>query len=642
MLRKLTVILSVVSLCLVGTVPVLAQKIYPTLTNYEKVTGEKITKFNEAPILKTMVAAGELPSVEERLPEEPLVVEPLEEIGQYGGTLTSGAISIESAYDMWNTRQFYLAATDPEMNLFLHVPKSYDLSEDYKTFTLHLRKGLKWSDGAPYTADDIMFWYEDIVLNDELTPRKPKAWSPGGELVKVERVDDYTVRFEFAAPYPSILLRLTTGMSRPLISRPKHYLKEWHPNYNPEANELAKKEGYDNWWKCFAFHSKAKFGQDVNLPTTFPWVLRKATTTQRIYERNPYYWMVDTAGNQLPYIDKAVAKLVETTETYNLKAIAGELGYAAHDLLIENYSLYKKNEEKGGYEIRLWKGDRAAEYMFGFNLTHKDPVLRKIFNDIRFRQAMSLSIDRDEINDLFYFGKAVPRQATVLPTSSSYEPWMEDYYAEYNPERANRLLDEMGLTKRDKEGYRLRPDGKPLLILLAYVQTEGTKAKISELIKDYWEDVGVKVIVREVQRELYSIKGDANELDVGIWHFDRATDLSMYPEAMRFVPPWNEIGSGVPWATWDKTKGKTGEEPPEIIKRLFELRDEWLETPFGTEKFKKLGKEIATINAKNLFQIGTVGMSPVPIIVKNELRNIPKEAVGKITSFIPPQWFFKK
>jgi len=644
--RKFTIMLLIGALCLLATIPVLAQKVYTTLSEYENLTGKKIEKFHEAPMLRVKVAAGELPPVEERLPEEPIVVEPLEKIGQYGGTLRSGATCLESAYDMWWTRQYYLATIDAEQKPFLHVPKSYDLSEDYKTLTLHLRKGLKWSDGIPYTADDIMFWYKDILLNDELTPTKPRQWSPGGKLVKVKKIDDYTVRFEFAAPYPSILVQLTTGMSRPLISRPKHYLKKWHINYNPDADELAKREGFDHWWQCFKFHATPKFGQDVNLPTTFPWVLKKVSTKERVYERNPYYFMVDTEGNQLPYIDREIVYLVGSKEVYNMKVIAGDLDYAALELSLENYPLYKKNEEKGGYETRLWQGTKAAEYMVAFNLTHKDPVLRKIFNDIRFRQAMSLAIDRDEINDLLYFGKAVPRQATILPTVSFYEPWMGKYYAEYDPEKANQLLDEMGL-KKGEDGYRLRPDGKTLVLTLAYVQTEGPKAKISELIKHYWEDVGVKTVVREIQRELYYTRAEANELDVGVWHCDRAGELVMYQtNATRFVPPWGEMGSGQPWATWYETGGKAGEEPPEVIKKLFNLRDEWLATPFGTEKYRKLGKEIATINVKNLFLIGTVGMAPVPIVVKDELKNVPeKAAFGELTrwySYIPPQWFFEK
>jgi len=206
MARKLTAVLLEVGLCLMGVIPGLAQKGYSTLAEYEKLTGKRIEKFNEAPMLKVKVAAGELPPVEERLPEEPLVVEPLEEIGQYGGTLRGGVRApTGGGAETVTARVQHLFMLSPDLNTVIpNIAKGWDLSNDYKTLTVYLRKGMKWSDGVPFTADDIMFWYNDILLNDELTPVKPKAWSPGGKLVKVKKIDDYTVRFQFAIPYPSI------------------------------------------------------------------------------------------------------------------------------------------------------------------------------------------------------------------------------------------------------------------------------------------------------------------------------------------------------------------------------------------------------------------------------------------------------
>jgi len=648
MIRKLMVILLTGGLCLSRITPALAQeryaKPYATLTEYERFTGNKIEKFNEAPILRARVAAGELPPVEERLPEEPIVIEPLEEIGQYGGTLITASTALERSYDSWWAIQYYLANTiGPKRELFPHVLKGWDLSEDFKTIILHLRKGMKWSDGVPYTADDIMFWYEDILLNDNLTPVKPEKWSPGGKLMEVEKIDDYTVRLKFAVPYPVADMKL---IDRPPANRPKHYLKKWHIKYNPRANELAKEEGYDNWWQCFNFHANAKWRQDVNLPVNFPWILKKISTTKRIYERNPYYWMVDTAGNQLPYADKMVVEIVANAEVYNLKAISGELSYAGYELTLDNYPLYKKNEERGDYEVRLWDNAVSTQVGFAFNLTHKDPVLRKIFNDIRFRQAMSLAIDRDEINDLLYFGKAVPRQPAALPTVSFYEPWMGDYYTEYNPERANALLDEMGLDKKNKEGYRLRPDGKPLVINVLRISGRGPQAKIMELVKGYWKKVGVKVNVKEVKAEFYATQVWSNSLDVGLEVSSRGSETAMRMELNDYQPPWGWYGSGVPWEIWHDTHGKEGEEPPEEIKRLFELCDEFSTTPVGTEKYMRLGKEILTINVKNLFVIGTVGLAPKVIIVKKNLKNVPRKApfdsLCKWWAWITPHWFFEK
>jgi len=651
-LRRLTVALLVAGLCLMGVIPGLAQKIYSTLAEYEKLTGNKIEKFNEAPILKTRVAAGELPPVEERLPEEPMVVEPKDVIGEYGGELRTAIIGFTGWMDT-SMRVQGLFKVSPDLKLETispNIAKDWDFSEDYKTLTVYLRKGMRWSDGAPFTADDILFWYKDILLNDELTPVKPRTWCPGGELMKVEKVNDYAVRFQFAIAHPPAVATLATGQNPPFA--PMHYLRKYHVKYNPEANEIAKKEGYDYWWQCFNFHSMgSKTQQDLDFPTLNTWILRKIDDYQnRYYERNPYYWKIDTTGNQLPYIDEQIVYQVANTEVANLKAIAGELSLAGQRLSIENYPLYKKNEKKGNYRVMLWAEPYGTKLGYVFNFTHKDPVLRKIFRDIRFRQAMSLAINRDEINKTLFFGKAIPRQATTLPETSFYEPWMGEQYTKYDPEHANRLLDEMGLKWDKRHQYRLRPDGKQLAITIEYAPPSPIWGRIHELVKDYWEKVGVKVTVKEIDRSLIWVRLDANELDVGSWHFDNITEFAMYkndPLAGRpfIMPLW--LG-GVEWLNWMRTNGKTGEEPPEAIKRFYKLVNEWRTTVPGTEKYMRLGKEFLTIREKNLIAIGTVGMSPAPVIVKNNLQNLPQEAVlgGVEWNFLEPyqaeQWFFKK
>jgi len=653
MSKKLTAGFLVVGLCLMGIIPGLAQKTYSTLAEYEKFTGKKIEKFNQAPELAVRVAAGELPPVEERISDEPMVVEPLEEIGKYGGILRLGATDPSSlGHDIFTARlQRLFRITSNLKDIVPNIAKSWDLSEDMKTLTIYLRKGMKWSDGAPFTADDFLFWYEDIILNDELTPVKPKEWSPGGELMKVEKIDDWTVRLKFTIPYPVVIDRLTGGG----IFAPKHYLKKYHIKYNPKANEIAKKEGYDEWWQCFNFHQLGGDSQqDVDLPTLDPWTLRKIDTYgNKYYRRNPYYWKVDIAGNQLPYVEGQDRILVEDLEVLNLKAIAGEFTYASWQLALKNYPLYKKGEKKGNYRTMLFPDARASECGFAFNYTHKDPVLKKIFNDIRWRQAMSLAINRDEINEVLFFGKGTPRQAVPDPGCSFYEDWMGKYYIEYDPERANKLLDEMGLKWDKKHQYRLRPDGKTLAITIEFNQTKPTIGKILELTKGYWEKVGVKVALKGEQNVFYQQRLRANECDMGVWAIGGASEsYSRRASPIRLRPPWHWPQSsplgGVEWWNWYNTNGKTGEEPPEEIKRLYRLVDEWLATPRGTEKYLKLGKEILTINVKGLYLIGTVGLVPRVAIIKNNLKNTPK--AGSILSieydlwkpYQGDQWFFKR
>jgi len=538
------------------------------------------------------------------------------------------------------------------MTIVPNIAKGWGLSKDHKILTVYLREGMKWSDGMPFTADDILFWYTDILLNDELTPTKPTELSPGGELVRVEKIDDYTVHFRFTSPYP-IIIELFSDFS-PVPFAPKHYLKKYHIKYNPKANEIAKEEGYDSWWSCFLFHETSSDAQgDPNLPKLDPWVLKKMDALGNQYrERNPYYFKIDTAGNQLPYVDQQVKSLVESLEVLEMKLISGEFSCGGVYTKAENLPLYQENAKKGGYRLIMGVEPRGR---FGvcFNQTHKDPVLRKIFRDVRFKQAMSLAIDRQEINESCFLGQSIPFQAAPMPTCSFYEDWMGKYYAEYDPEKANMLLDEMGLKWDKNHQYRLRPDGKPLAITLenGAAEYESVLMKVSELIKDYWGKVGVKLSVKSVMATLYFTRAEANELDIGNWALGQYTDFAMHRNPFRFRPPWSGNGSGQPWYQWYRTNGKTGEEPPEEIKRLFKLCEHLQTTVYGTKEYKKTAKEIATINLKGLFTIGTVAMSPSPLIVDDDLQNILKGGeprppllhdYGQWGFFQLDQWFFEK
>jgi len=523
------------------------------------------------------------------------------------------------------------------------MAKGWDLSEDGKIFTLYLRKGMKWSDGAPFTADDILFWYNDILLNKELTPVIPGVWRPGGEVVKITKIDDYTVRFEFVKPTPLVIDYLSKGQGDDPYY-PKHYLKKWHINYNAKADELAKKEGYDSWWECFKYHSmRGMSQQDLNLPTCNPWILTEVTAEgNKYFERNPYYYKVDTAGNQLPYIDEQIQIVVSNKEVLELKSIAGEFDIVGPEpaLELKNFSLYKENEKKGHYRSLLWD-DPSVQCSYNFNLTHKDPVLREIFNDLRFRQAMSLAINREEISKVLYFGKAVPWQAIIEPGCSFYEDWMGSYYTEYDPKKATMLLDEMGLKWDKDHKYRLRPDGKVLAITLEY--TSGKYQKIGALTREYWEKVGVKTVLKEVSQSLWVQRGLSNDRDVGGWHVVGRSFLL-------FSPPWNLpalSSAGVPWYNWHNSQGETGEEPPELIKNLFEVVDEWMLTEPGTKEYIEIGKKMLAINVENLLSIGTVGLVPIPLIVRDNLRNVPEKAVWSPffrhwNPYQADQWFYEK
>ena len=628
--------------------------IYATLSEYEKATGNKIVSFSEAPMLAELVKQGKLPKVSERLPEEPLVISPLEAIGRYGGDLTVASLGPKQGWDAYPARVQGLLKLAPDMQTIVpNIAMAFDMSADKKHLTLQLRKGMKWSDGAPFTADDIMYWYEDMMLNNELTPAKPKSWTAGGEFVKTVKLDDYAVRFEFAAPYPPILLRV--GMSDYPFA-PRHYLEQYHIRYNSKADDVAKQEGYDSWWQCHAYHFTTWSGNiearlDDKLPDINSWVVQQISSEGKIFVRNPYFFKIDTAGNQLPYADRQVVRFFESPDVINLKTISGDFSYGTFVLYLDNYPLYKENEQSGDYRVSLWQNPLGSNLGFGFNVTHKDPVLRKIFQDLRFRQAMSLSIDRDEINKVFFYGKGTPRQATATPEGMSYEDWMGEYYAQYDVEKANKLLDEMGLKWDADKEVRMRPDGKPMAIAMEYTPAEAApEKKILEVVKEYWAAVGIKMSIKEEQRNLYIQRGGANEFDSSSFQFGgNGCEMRLYMLGGILIrPPWGMLRMGMPWLTWYNTDGKSGEEPPEDIRMLFELIDEWQTTLPGSDEYVKLGKEILKRHAEGLYYIGTVGLVPRPVIVKNNVGNMPGDgAVWTVTyNFFSPhmaeQWYLKQ
>ncbi len=623
MKRKLMVVLVSGALCLLAAAPLLAETNWgwSTLQEYEEATGNKIEKFNEAPMLRLKVAAGELPPIEQRLPEEPLVDKPFEEVGIYGGVLRLAMQGLSAWQGHPATQRMieYMLNLDRKgQKAVPNIAKGWDFSEDGKTFTLYLRRGMKWSDGAPFTADDILFFWEDVILNDEITPVKPAKWMPGGELMTMEKVDDYAVSFHFSKPYWTVIFRLSGTAFQGYqndIFLPKHALKKYHIDYNPEANELAKEENHDYWWQLF--NAKRAFNpwtqRNPDIPTLGPWTVKQILPEGVIYERNPYYWKVDTAGNQLPYIDTVKAVVFGDPTTMVLKMVSGEYDYCDFALTSpKDYPVLMEGAEKGGYYVWLIKSVRgnAAGHFFNQNY-HEDEVIGEFLRNKKFRQALSLAVNREEINEIHFLGKGTPRRATVHPSCSYYKEEWGTAYAEYDTEEANRLLDEIGLDKRDKEGFRLRPDGKTLHIVMS-IYGPGF-----ELMKEYWEEVGVKTTINSVDSAYLGTLWGAGKYMVSGWGFGATAESAVASGGLTdlyghwFAPQWD---------IWWKTNGESGEEPPEEIKRVWGLYDE---VPFMPEEERnKALIEIFDIWAENVWVMGIVGMLPFPAITNINLGNI--------------------
>lgn len=581
-------------------------------------------EYKEAPMIRTKVAAGELPPVEERLPMEPEVIEPVEEIGQYGGTW-----SLLGGGDVGGLLFLYcnegLVRWDRKgKNIIPNIAKSWEISEGAKTFTFHLREGMKWSDGYPFTTEDMMFWYEDILNNKELTPAFPTRFTVGGEPVKIEKIDDYTITFRFAKPSGFFLANLTNNS----CSIPKHYMKQFHPRYTPEEelNKKVKEAGLDRWDQLFELKNSAK---NPPYPTITAWVTKVATTDLRyVYERNPYYWKVDPAGNQLPYIDKVRGTTLDS-QVIAMKTIAGEADCQSRNIDFKDYTLFMENREKGNYRVFLWPRNCGAYSGIFPNWHCNDEVLRKIIRDVRFRRALSLAMNREEINEFIFFGKGVPRQATVMSYSPLYKEEYGSAYAQHNPQRANELLDEIGLKWDKNHEYRLRSDGKTLSLFSEISVYDPTMSDIFEIVKSNWKVVGIDLIIKTVEYPLYQLHVFTGESEISEHFIDSSymplridwfLPVGYWPRAKYGGQTW-----GPRYAQWYVTNGEEGEEPPEFLKGLYDIWNE-IEITADAEKKKQLYQEIFDAQAENLFVIGTVGEIPQPVIVKNNFRNVPEKS----------------
>lgn len=622
--------------------------VYATPADFTAATGHEITSYQEAPELTARVTAGEIPPVEQRLPEEPLVLVPMEKVGQYGGSMRVGSVGFTGWTDFTDARwPGLLRYSADTAEVLPYLTKGYELSADGKTITLHFREGLKWSDGSPFTLEDVLFWWEDQILNDELTPTKPGRWMSGGELAQFEKIDDTTLRIRFAESNPAAVFTIAHhGGRQRTIFQPGEYLKTWHLEHNPQANAVAKEEGYDSWTEAYMFHQTYGPQQtDTGLPVVAAWALETVAPTHRTFVRNPYYHSVDTAGNQLPYIDSVTRSLVGDAETLKLQVVAGEFDINWREVSGDDYPLLLKNQESAGYRVALVKYPGHLVFL-AFNQTSKDPAKREIFQNVAFRRAMSMAINRDEINEIVFAGQGVPSAVTPDASTSFYKQGWESAWAQFDPDHANRLLDEIGLAERDDSGFRLRPDGEKLVVIIEY-QERGPRTPTLELIKEYWDAVGVQTELKPLERTFYFTRINAAEHDVGVWHLDAALEGPLLASKNGSLNFGGGIGAGVEWINWRDTQGQSGEEPPEEVKEWFEGTDKFVVLPQGSPEYIELGQELFDWFIDQVNLIGTVTDIRQPIVLNKDLRNVALDQ-GVYTwdslyvySYLPEVWFFE-
>lgn len=581
----------------------------------------------EPPALAARVEGGELPPVARRLPERPLVLRTDPE-AVHGGDLR---MLIGTPKDLKLAFVYGYARLVRWDDRYRIVP---DLAERVEThegrsFTFHLRRGHRWSDGAPLTSADFAYWWEHVANNPELSPGgPPPVLLVDGEPPAFEAPDPHTVRLRWSKPNNLFLLDQASAYPT-LLYRPAHYLRQFHKAFaDPEKLEKLVAQERRRGWAALHHSRDTLYEMDnPNLPTLQPW---RPTTPQPaqifVFERNPYFHRVDDDGRQLPYIDRLVMVLADRA-VIPVKTLTGETDLQARYLAFDQYTFLKRNERLAGYAVRLWSTGAPAAVALYPNLTTSDPVMRRLLLDRRFRRALSLGIDREEINKILFYGLGVIGQNTVLRSPTVHED-TRMAYARHDPAQANRLLDELGLVGRDRKGFRLRPDGKRLDIIVDAAGESSEQADVLELIRETWGGLGIELIVRASQREVFRRRVFSGEAVMSVWSGDFGFGFPTAEMSPSWLAPVEQ--EHLQWSRWGlhfESGGRQG-EPPALpaARRLVELYRRWLVSTDTAER-QRVWVEMLDINADEVFTIGIVGGALQPVVVRQGLRGVPERGI---------------
>ena len=582
----------------------------------------------------------ELPALADRLPSEPLVVVPYAATGKYGGTLDALSNATEAGTsDFMSIRHVNLVRYSDDLETIVpNIAKSWAWNDDYTQLTFTLRKGHKWSDGQPFTSADVKFWYDNLALDPNIN-EKPKDYvTVGGERMTVDTPDDVTVVFNLPAPKPGLLAHFATHFAQAF--QPKHFLGQFHPDINSDADTLAQGMGFENGYAAIrAYYGNsdwmdtatpmlnspdllAKLPADA-APTLESHIVIRETTEGRHFVANPYFHMIDTTGQQLPYINEMDELFANDQEVRLLKLVNGEVDYKSQSLQLSDAPLLLENQEKGGYAIQL--KPKIAMQTISFNVTHPDEAKRAVFGDVKFRKAMSEAINRDTLNGTAYFGQGTLQQYTGFSPLPEYiDPKWKTYAREYSPDGTKAVLDELGLKDVDGDGFRELPNGEPLVINMQFA-TQGIAGQVVELISQDWANVGIKSTVKEVTPDEYRSAQSSNQLDVGLWEKGQPLGIILGNNEL-WVPPFENYfahRTGMLWAEWVDSKGSSGVEPPEYVKALMSDINTLQSTPAGTDEFKAIANRMVAAMVENVLFIGTA-LTPDPIYGNNKLKNFPE------------------
>ena len=619
------------------------------VTVVEVIREVAFTSFGEAPGLTQLVQAGKLPPVNERVPKDPMLIPMFGSIGKYGGTLRRGYIGPADGCNFFRVSKAGLVRFSSDgFSIVPAVARELTPNSDGSVWTAKLREGMKWSDGMPFTADDLIFQYQDVISNDELTPAKPPFLKLGSGVGVVTKVDDTTVLFTFDGPnflFSEIAVQADQacyGSTRNIPWAPKHYMSQFLPEFNSNADQVAKDAGFADWVQYYL--NRTQYNLNMDLPALSPWKLTTPLGAQIVRsERNAYFWAVDPDGNQLPYIDSISMVLTEKA-LLSIKAIAGEIDLQGRHISLEDFPILKDNEKNGDYTVEIWPSAEEIDAGLAINLSFEGP-LGDIFRQADFRHALSFALDRDEINEISFLGLGTPRNQVPDPGHPFYpgDEWA-NLYIEFNQDMANALLDSVGLTNRASDGFRLLPNGDEFQLIITATAAFGAWPDIAEQAARAWQAVGVNTKADIVTRTLLTTRRDANEHHVMVW--DQISAGFIFSAPQHLIPVSIGFQPGPMYGLHYNTNGAQGIEPLPEFRELLDLFEKG--PTVGEADRIELGQEIYRRLAEAQYTIGVAGLSPMiqgVIIRKNNLKNVPKQAANSWphrtpnTGF-PEQWWF--
>lgn len=580
---------------------------------------------NEAPNLSARVNSGELPPAGRRLPRKPCVVKPLHDAGDYGGTLRRAqpdpSTTLVQTIAPSSLLQWRLTATEPEADLV----ESWQVRGN-REFTFRLREGLKWSDGEPFTVDDLVFTLAHVFGNERLSPVYPTWLVSGGKSPHVERVDDWTLRLSWSQPN-ALLVRNLCHPARGLsLILPQHYLKEFHAGLADAAKlqREVRRHHFESWEEYFV--DRCDTVTNPERPVMGAFKVGKPlspTSLSGYFDRNPYYYKVDDGGRQLPYVDRVAVDLLDY-DSIQLRAANGDYQMQGNYISYAEAPVLLRNAKQHHYSVYRWIPEQTLTCIY-FNHSHADPVVRGLFHNIDFRAGLSHAIDRDELNKVMTGGLGVVKQAFCAEGDDYYIPGGGQRFLEHDQQKANALLDSAGLDRRGDDGFRLRPDGRPLKLVLSTWQEDSGLNRIDEyqFVRRYWRRIGIDLQVRTISNELWVKEVETGKHDLS---GNMITESMWDLEPVWYVPLGFHSYMATQYGLWYSSEGKEGMKPPPAFK---ELQDAWDELIAAASDEARIaaGKKIMRSHDENVWILGLVKPPFQPVVVADDLANVLKKGL---------------